>query len=130
MMRLSEAIALGRTTIEKFIAAELNGCALGMAANAIGIKKDYCQLYEAWPWLGAMEFSRCPVDGCPHPSFMAPAHRIGHLFDAHVVCVGEPFTRWTLDQLIDWVRSVEPNEDASESAEQLLEEIRQQAVSK
>jgi hypothetical protein len=39
-MRLSEAILLGRVAlIEK--AGTLDGCALGMAATAVGIEREY-----------------------------------------------------------------------------------------
>jgi hypothetical protein len=147
-MRLSEAIALGRTLVHPIPSVVLdygglNGCALGMAYKASGKKVEIHPLemsvgmdgpMNIWTWLASSRELPCK---CNIYCGLNAGQIIAHLFDYHIMactaglCEGEAVQQdWTLDQLIDWVRSVEPNEDASESAEQLLEEIRQQAVAK
>ena len=42
-----------------------------------------------------------------------------HLFDDHIMAEGSPRQhgeRWTLEQLVDWVRSVEPADEAEKQA--------------
>lgn len=104
-MRLSEAIALGRVMVNELKAKDLHGCALGMAANAVGISRCYCAIEAAWPWL------KLPAPGpncCNHVPTTArdSMSYIWHLFDSHVMRLRD----WTLDQLIDWVRANEPEE--------------------
>jgi hypothetical protein len=69
--------------------------------------------FKYWPWLRGI------MPDTEHATYSA---QVGHL--AFKVEIGE----MSLDQLIDWVRSVEPNEDASESAEEFLETVRVQAA--
>jgi hypothetical protein len=136
-MRLSEAIALGRTMIVSNPGATFDGygggCAIGMGMAAVGkLNAEYGDaLYESgWKWSKQFQVPEVLPCGCEsHPQWKSSSMNplgcvIAHLFDRHVYGKFD----MTLDRLIDWVRSVEPNEDASESAEQLLEEIRQQAV--
>lgn len=117
-MQVSEAMAMGRTLLEPMrgfvLAAGGRGCALGMAGLAEGLPlKTYTARYgdvanygtieKHWPWL-ITETPACPV--CTHVSDCY-LDAIAHIFDMHVAnCKPQ----WTLDQLIDWVRSVEPAE--------------------
>jgi len=122
-MKLSNAIATGRVLLRAragiFVAGN-SGCALGMAYKAIGLARDKItgytmdDCYRAWPW--TMQIVTKPLCDCAIGD-----HNIGqaitHLFDTHVMNPAEWPTEWkvkawTLDQLIDWVRSVEPAEDA------------------
>ncbi len=113
-MRLSEAILLGRVTMHKTFPGHLDGCALGMAANARGILRDYLTISTEWPWLNER---RRPPCGCNlsanEGTFLTTTRCITHLFDSHVV---RNFS-WTFEQLVDWVRSVEPAEPEGEHFE-------------
>jgi hypothetical protein len=103
-MRLSDAIAVGRTLVSRCVAGGStsyrakpgDGCVLDMAALAVGLRywKD---VGEVWPWV---------LD--PDPANPTGDYReaIYSRFDCEVM--GEKSL--TLDQLIDWIRSVEPNE--------------------
>ena len=102
-MRLSEAIALGRVTIEKPEAGNFSTCAMGMAANAVGMVHDYKAVLQRWPWL--WRDTLCPVNWCCEEPTSA-IHSLTHQFDYFVMLTKS----MTLDQLIDWVRSVEPSE--------------------
>lgn len=91
-MRLSEAMMLGSTTC-KMVPGDWDSCALGCAGNAIGLpsmRKTGMRIHhivEAWPWL-----QRNRSGGI-----------IADKFD-NQVCRG----LMTLEQLVDWVRFVEP----------------------
>jgi hypothetical protein len=104
-MRLSEAMMLGSTTC-KMIPNDWNSCALGAAGNAVGIpqankkvlgQSQICpdgnlrigKIGDAFPWL---------LDN--YHAFMGVIY---HLFDRDV-CEG----KMTFEQLIDYVRSIEP----------------------
>jgi hypothetical protein len=124
-MRLSDAIAMGRTLVTPKPGAQFNidenaGCALGMAINAAGGVYMKCppeehigrtgKVDEWWSFLGmgAKRPCDCYFSKFPHrmPKIMAGKEIVAHLFDRHVFGKCD----WTLDQLIDWVRSVEPAE--------------------
>jgi len=121
-MRLSDAIALGRTLLKPRAGSTFSaggyGCANGMALAAIG--KSNCRvgdsLDENFP-IEAMRFAGKLPCGCldigGYSSDVGGV--IAHLFDTHVM----DGKTWTLDELIDWVRSVEPPEQ--EVAEPLQE---------
>jgi hypothetical protein len=100
-MRLSEAMALGRVTcvLEK---GNWNSCALGCAANAVGIpqwgnagRDRYVPILAYWPWLDRP----CPCGRCD----CSAARHIWSMFDDKVC-----FSEMTMEQLIDWVRLHEP----------------------
>lgn len=102
-MRLSDAIAMGRVTVEEMQAADITKCALGMACNAVGLDpkmtgEDYEGVKAVWPWLSTIVTA---PNGAPNYAITI----IWRLFDGRVMA-----GRMTLDQLIDWVRSVEPSE--------------------
>lgn len=101
-MRLSTAMMLGASTC-KMIPGDINSCALGAALNAVGAARvdgifDMSRVVESkrlWPWL---------TEICPCCSFAYGSH-IAITFNTKV-CKGE----MTFEQLVDWVRSVEPDE--------------------
>ena len=92
-MKLSDAMMLGSVTC-RMEPGNWNSCALGAAANAVGIPRvgREALIREEWPWL-TEEYT---------PNWSLEAE-IAWRFD-RVVCKG-----WmTLEQLIDWVRENEP----------------------
>lgn len=128
-MRLSDAIATGRVLLEPVEGKVLSGnkgCALGMAGRAAGIKlhdyaselymENYNVLMQYWPFLASRILSEQPCTCRNGPSRMLD--RVIHLFDDHVCRTGD----WTLDRLIDYVRSVEPAEQEEPQQEALAEQ--------
>lgn len=104
-MRLSDAIATGRVMGVHLDPNNFCGCAIALGLEAVG-KRDrhsssanFSTAKLEWPWL----------DACfDHPLI--------HIQDTGVGIVSDLF--WevyngdrTLDELIDWVRSVEPPEE-------------------
>lgn len=131
-MRLSEAIALGRVLLTpipgNYFSGDNSGCALGMGLAGVGCKSRDTAVIEKdldkhWSWMN----NRIPSlpCGCVSTNFDI-ATNIVHLFDEHV-CGNKD---WTLDQLIDWVRSVEPAEPEIESDAIPRESVREQGVMK
>lgn len=111
-MRFSDAIALGRTMIQPCPLAVFgdrnNGCAQGMAIAAVGGYDRWTAGYTSrdfWPWTIKHEEIPCACQsrGGYGENTLGV---VAHLFDKHVF--GDK--TWTLDQLIDWVRSIEPPE--------------------
>lgn len=108
-MRLSDAIATGRCLVTDMKNNDLSKCALGMACLASGIPlfignvSNYAAVMDAWPWLSNVQ--KCPA--CKLE--IGGTQVIWHLFDVHVIFKQDGIL--TLDQLIDWVRSVEPAEE-------------------
>lgn len=98
-MKLSEAMMLGSATC-KMVAGDWNSCALGAAANAIGIPQSKVlfgvgrghAIRAAWPWLETRQ-----------PSELLSISEIVFRFD-NEVCEG----KMTFEQLVDYVRSIEP----------------------
>jgi len=124
-MRLSDAIALGRTIIKPKSGSyptDTEGCALdmGMRATEGG---NWHKSNRRWPWLE----KECPTLPCncfrargwPNTVELNFSWAIIHLFDTHVFAseYSVAFERWSLDMLIDWVRSVEPQEETERSPE-------------
>src|SRR6266576_6207500 len=117
-MKLSNAIATGRVLLRAhagiFVAGD-SGCALGMAYKASGLVAEskivgytMNDCFKAWPW--TMQLPKTPPCGCDIGDYNL-GQAITHLFDTHVMQAGAwKVEAWTLDQLIDWVRSVEPAE--------------------
>lgn len=113
--KLSEAIMLGIGTVEHMEIGNINSCALGVALNAVGVpaanrlialalsgavrltlsaksvNARYQALYYIWPWLEGTIGLR------------TWSYEIWHRFDNHV---SEGLM--TIEQLADYVRSVEP----------------------
>jgi hypothetical protein len=97
-MKLSEAIMLGSTQC-KMEPASFSTCVLGVSLWAIGLParspdwgSRYDLIAQVWPWTDA--YSR------PGKMYL---QEIYQRFD-HRVCTGE----MTLEQLVDYVKSVEP----------------------
>lgn len=106
-MRLSDAIALGRTLVNPKECGRgapgnkpEDGCALDMAVLAVG-GNNWHQATKYWPWLHNIdpEERGLPLSGNFYFSIIRQ-------FDRDVMLL----KRMTLDQLIDWVRSIEPPE--------------------
>lgn len=113
-MRLSDAIALGRVLMPKMKRGTLEGCALGMGLLAVGRStfsecaydgENYVGLLQEWPWLSAELSSMDDRYKTTMPFFL------GGMFDEDVM----NNKSMTLDQFIDYVRSIEPNEDVVEA---------------
>lgn len=109
-MKLSDAMVLG-ATITKLRAFCLDHCALGAAANAVGIERAWLssgQSYENgrwvaieqyWPWLKKQ--SHIDLGGWTVQTYWS---QVADTFNEEVATTG----RMTFDQLVDYVRYVEP----------------------
>ncbi len=116
-MRLSEAILIGSTVVKpkagtQFSAEEQAGCAIGMAGVAIGAsfssvpdgrREGGLESIYGWEWTGRRVHLPC---WCFVFQKKSIAWTITHIFDTHVMLK----KNWTLEQLVTWVRSVEPAE--------------------
>jgi hypothetical protein len=125
-MYLSEAILLG-STLDKLEPYDINHCALGMAGNTMGVPKAIKflsqevpiegilasqnerigNIIKIWPWLRCMD--KCPefMNMTLVPWNLSEKYTYGKIIMAmfdYNVCKGEIL----LEQLIDYVRSVEP----------------------
>jgi hypothetical protein len=107
-MRLSDAIALGRTLgldlcrYGKRAGEHSNrGCALDMAVLAVDGGKDWHDASYIWPWLNNKVLEKDKTSIADLYLF-----EIASRFDCDVMT-----GTITLDRLIDWVRSVEPAEE-------------------
>src|SRR5579863_7372349 len=103
--RLSDSIGLGRMLVEHR-RCMISGCALGMALAANGVERVWSRAEELWPWAHEVRFESSPC-GCGYFSEMtlSAVDIIMHIFDSHVRGNPNLHREWTLDQLIDWVRS-------------------------
>lgn len=125
-MRLSEAILLGSMTARAIAYSrhDDNGgaCALGMAENARGCS-GFDAAENAYPWLRHHAQAPCGHKG--HRQLSGPlrvpyyvpignySSVIAHIFNEHV-CEDKT---WTLEQLVDWIRSVEPQDSPDTTIE-------------
>jgi len=120
-MRLSDAIAMGRVFIEKPEAMDYCRCAIGMAMASLegsqlpSHRQALKEAFEAWPFM--VKFVPVPEKlvrvsgGWRNRKPQAIEYWISTLFFR----VQEG--KLTLEELCDWVRSVEPSEEyASEEA--------------
>src|SRR2546430_2284536 len=118
-MRLSDAIAMGRMLLKPRAYTTIlgdEGCALGMAMAAHGCRSHQEAIAKAnsltnYSWMHGYP-NPAPCKCTPGDDYLLSRSRtyqayIAHIFNEHV-CGEED---WTMDQLIDWVRSVEPAED-------------------
>jgi len=116
-MRLSDAIAVGRVLVKGFVSRTYFGdgctaCAIGVAQLALGKKiHDDDFVFSQWEWLGKIIKWSCPSPGCWHENcknygIAAVGHVMRHVAPDDL-CHEH---NMTFDQLIDWVRSVEPAE--------------------
>lgn len=132
MIRLHEAILLGAPLLKplggvllKTVDNQEYGCALGMAIKCNEgrpLKKRYQWAYEEIP-------TNLPC-GCDLSVEISTAGVIAHLFDLH--CADYIYSRcdnaikpnprkrapfYTLEQIVDWVRSVDPTPEYATSEE-------------
>jgi len=136
---LADAIFLGSHLVRGKGGAEWysdgSGCARGMALEAIGVKRmpsmgdwlvdgmefGMClhQFISVWPWTTKTK-TTYPC-GCDRWLEIDPVSSIiEHLFDRHVDgVVYTQLTKWTLEKLCDWVRSVDPTPKPSEIIERV-----------
>jgi hypothetical protein len=139
-MRLSDAIAMGRVLLKPvggttFDADGKGGCAIGMALKARGFDTRglvFNPLAEYWDWTTGWPLGMMLPCGC-HSEGYNSGNNVGmviaHIFDFHVMGGAHPL--WTLDQLIDWVRSIEPTEATpSPSAALVANDARTEVVEK
>ncbi len=125
-MKLSEAILLGSTILApkaggQYFSETKEGCALGMAAVARGCTfgESSTKVAESerrtlgtagvWgPWVLDVAKVPCKYWLCRlrMPRTMPIQNIIAHLFDYHVMSR----QNWTLEQLVEWVKTVEPDE--------------------
>jgi hypothetical protein len=132
-MKMSEAILLGSTVLApkaggQHFAEMKAGCALGMAAIAKGCtfrpiihfdSKERRTLGTEGVWGNWVleEVNRpCKCWRVLVPRKMRIKDIIAHLFDHHVM--GKK--NWTLEQLVAWVETVEPNDPAPPSRERTV----------
>lgn len=110
-MKFSDAILAGSVLVPEIKHGDINACALGMAADAVGIPRTdqregnmprYNAIYKQWPWL-LTAGENCPKCGVRHWE----SEVIFHVFDRHVM--GD--RSMTLEQLVDYVRTIEPAEE-------------------
>ena len=135
IMQLWEAISLGRVLVKPISRGEWyfdgSGCARGMALEAVGKRcqstnaQNYIRFERLWPWTTSNSRYPCECSRNPDPVLNTGVSSISviitHLFDehverwradAHVI----PLSIWTLERLIDWVRSVEPEPEPEPEA--------------
>ena len=130
-MKLSEAILLGSTVLAPKAGrqhySELNaGCALGMAAIANGCTfRPVTEPFDAkdrrtlgaeaiWgSWVLSAVSRPCACWRIRVPREMRIKDIIAHLFDYHVMAKGD----WTLEQLVGWVKTVEPGDRIRQGSE-------------
>lgn len=138
-MKISTAIALGRTMIKAVAGTRNNGlgygCALGMAEAAIGQTNYYKSAESNWRWItvpslplpcgctGLVMGSGCHTESY-HGGSWPTISSIVHLFNYHVMTKKD----WTLDQLIDWLASIEPKEPEEVAVAAPVQEIMKEEV--
>jgi hypothetical protein len=144
-MKLSEAILLGSTILTpkaggQHFAEDQSGCALGMAAIARGctFRPAYSFAEEDRRSLGTEGvWGDWVLNVVPRPCacwrFWIPRElrikdTITHIFDYHIMRK----RNWTLEQLVAWVQTVEPEEHnpAGKIDPALLEEISQRLAAR
>lgn len=119
-MKISTAMALGRTMIRSLAGQHLtydqsSGCAWGMVN--VAAPTAYQEMFERTRMLEVKPPCECTglvvgggmrlISDCEIEFF---GNAIVHLFNDHVMTKKD----WTMDQLIDWVASVEPPDPEEE----------------
>ena len=95
-----EAIRLGAALKPQAFGVVFNGigtCAMGAAADAIGMLDKYCIDYvQLWPVTFMLHLQTCPV--CLRKGDTCQTGTIPHLNDTH---------KWTRTQIADWIEPIE-----------------------
>lgn len=145
-MKLSEAVLLGSTIVKPRRGQEWarngSGCARGMALEAVGLRRKKAdqrtRFEEQWPWTKIkLNVHRdgffacgCSADYDPESSeedrIMTFSDLIAHMFDAHVMLVPSDglvviacSTKMTLDDLVAYIRTVEPKQRKADTKEDI-----------
>lgn len=106
-MKLSEAIRLGAMLkpqgfgVNSIKSDSPDTCALGAAADAVGITHDYADIYTAWPWT---------AKNCKSPFDDRLLFRRDHEDALSIIWKLNDVHRWTREQIADWVATIEPSE--------------------
>lgn len=111
-MRLSDAIGMGRTIQDGGDGWHFCDCGLGMGMAAMGVvaqERTHRKAIDLWPWIWPKEMDIMDDN--------LPIHKISSMYFS--VARGER----TLDELIDWVRSVEPAEEQIPIAQESHEAV-------
>jgi hypothetical protein len=133
-MKLSDAILSGSTVLapqggSQYSAENKAGCALGMAAVANGctfhkvshvnpLERRTLGVEGIWgAWVLALVKRPCKCFFLIVPRQMRVKDVIAHLFDWHITIKND----WTLEQLVGWVKTVEPSEPTSSLRPQALQ---------
>lgn len=115
-MQVSEAILLGSTMLKPvpYIRNDGSGggCALGMAEIAVDGAESGIERTAMGKWLLGISLFPC-VCGLISPYNVL----IAHIFNEHV-CKDKT---WTIEKLVDWVRSVEPKEEVKAESDKNLD---------
>lgn len=121
-MRLSEAIRLGSLTVPRPEELDITACAITMALNATGHQEvctpltettAYNELLAEWPWLKDVK-PTCPL--CPYAHELRQESILYHMFDTHVMGTA-PFKSMTIEQLADFIESIDPTPKEQEQEE-------------
>jgi hypothetical protein len=114
-MKLSDAILLGATITEHQFAYDINSCALGMAANALGMPKQQgsispnpgrlTRLGTTFPWLLELR-----GEGKAWGNWIANTFndRVATEFPYPYIRCMLPNQRMTLEELVEEIRKAEP----------------------
>jgi hypothetical protein len=117
-MKLSTAIMLGRTVIKEIDAYSYCGCAIGMGLAALGYeyesvlhdsKKAMSDAEKEWPWL-CQRYEGQMTSWCysvPETYFDIISRGFFQVQEGII----------TLEQLVDWIASVEPPSASGDSGE-------------
>ena len=112
-MLFSDALLLGSTLLKPIPYYRRKGsdmgCAVGMAETAIGLDSRIFGAEDKWSWLNTKLSVKLLPCGCNIAKIYLEEYigAIIHIFNEHV-CEDKT---WTLEQLVDWIRSVEPKEE-------------------
>jgi hypothetical protein len=125
-MKLSEAIRLGSLLVPQPEAGNIEACAITMACLSTGyVKSDrpmwedwYSYIAETWPWTVKAAVA-CP---CGRSHMMPPGDGLLHgfeviwgVFDHHVM--DDMFgCRMTIEQLADYIATIEPQDEPHEES--------------
>lgn len=113
-MRASEALLLGSTMLKPlrgvFDDGNDSGCALGMMNRAIGGNAEKYRFETEFPWMMKTPRVHYPCGCFAHAGLRTVNVAVIHLFDFHYYCERPWLNSWTLEEIADWLGTVEPEE--------------------